>query len=128
MCVPEKYYQDCLTLLKDPSEAGIRMECVMGRDRIDCLDKINNRKADVLASEPEDMYVAYHNNNEDYRVISEIRTQDDKDADFRYEGIILVKKSSPIHSLNELRGVKSCHTGFGRNVGYKVSKQNIFQK
>nr|Q26643.1 RecName: Full=Transferrin; Flags: Precursor [Sarcophaga peregrina]BAA06067.1 transferrin precursor [Sarcophaga peregrina] len=120
MCVPQKYYEDCLNLLKDPSEAGIRMECVAGRDRIDCLDKINQRKADVLASEPEDMYVAYHTKNSDYKVISEIRTQEDKDAAFRYEGIILVKKNSNIHSLKELRGAKSCHTGFGRNVGFKI--------
>ncbi|KNC25845.1 hypothetical protein FF38_08124 [Lucilia cuprina] len=120
MCVPQKYYDDCLNLLKDPSEAGIHMECVAGRDRIDCLDMINQRKADVLASEPEDMYVAYHTKNADYRVISEIRTKDDKDADFRYEGIILVKKNSNIHTLKELRGAKSCHTGFGRNVGFKI--------
>lgn len=29
-------------------------------------------------------------------------------------------KSSNIHSLADLRGKKSCHTGFGRNVGYKI--------
>ncbi|XP_075158793.1 transferrin-like [Haematobia irritans] len=120
MCVPQKYYQDCLDLLKDPSEAGILMECVAGRDRIDCLDMINHRKADVLASEPEDMYVAYHTKNSDYKVISEIRTKDDKDAAFRYEGIILVKKNSHIKSLRDLPGAKSCHTGFGRNVGFKI--------
>lgn len=120
MCVPQKYYQDCLTLLKDPSEAGIHMECVAGRDRIECLDMINRREADVLASEPEDMYVAYHTKNQDYRVISEIRTKEDQDAAFRYEGIILVKKDSNIRSLKDLRGAKSCHTGFGRNVGYKI--------
>jgi hypothetical protein len=120
MCVPKMYYDDCLNLLKDPSEAGIEMECIAGRDRIDCLDMINQRKADVLATEPEDMYVAYHKKNQDYRVISEIRTKDDADADFRYEGIILIKKNSNINSLKELRGAKSCHTGFGRNVGYKI--------
>ena len=46
-------------------------------------------------------------------------------AEFRYEGIILVKKNSNINSLKELRGKKSCHTGFGRNVGYKVSYLHI---
>ncbi|XP_030379051.1 transferrin [Scaptodrosophila lebanonensis] len=120
LCVPQIYLDDCHKLLADPSEAGIRMECVAGRDRVDCLEMIEQRKADVLASEPEDMYMAYHRKNQDYRVISEIRTQEDKDADFRYEGIILVKKTSNIHTLQELRGAKSCHTGFGRNVGYKI--------
>lgn len=41
-------------------------------------------------------------------------------AEFRYEGIILVHKNSTIRSLNDLQGKKSCHTGFGRNVGYKI--------
>lgn len=41
-------------------------------------------------------------------------------APFRYEGIILVKKGSDIKNLKDLQGKKSCHTGFGRNVGYKI--------
>lgn len=57
------------------------MECVAGRDRVECLELIEQRKADVLASEPEDMYMAYHRKNEDYRVVSEIRTQDDKEGE-----------------------------------------------
>ncbi|XP_005179570.1 transferrin [Musca domestica] len=120
MCVPKKYFADCLNLLKDPSEAGIHMECIPGRDRIDCLDMINQRRADVMASEPEDMYVAYHSQNADYRVISEIRSKEDNEAPFRYEGIILIKNNSTIHSLADLHGTKSCHTGFGRTVGYKI--------
>lgn len=41
-------------------------------------------------------------------------------ADFRYEGIMLVHKGSNINSLDDLQGKKSCHTGYGRNVGYKI--------
>lgn len=41
-------------------------------------------------------------------------------ADYRYEGIMLVHKNSNIHSLKDLKGKKSCHTGYGRNVGYKI--------
>lgn len=81
LCVPQIYFSDCQKLLADPSEAGIRMECVAGRDRVECLELIEQRKADVLASEPEDMYMAYHRKNEDYRVVSEIRTQEDKDGE-----------------------------------------------
>lgn len=29
-------------------------------------------------------------------------------------------KNSDIHSLAALKGKKSCHTGYGRNVGYKI--------
>lgn len=41
-------------------------------------------------------------------------------AEFRYEGIMLIHKNSSIRSLSDLRGKKSCHTGYGRNVGYKI--------
>lgn len=41
-------------------------------------------------------------------------------APYRYEGIILINKNSNIHNLADLKGKKSCHTGFGRNVGYKI--------
>lgn len=41
-------------------------------------------------------------------------------AEFRYEGILLVHKNSNINKLSALKGKKSCHTGYGRNVGYKI--------
>lgn len=33
---------------------------------------------------------------------------------------MLVHKNSSIKTLEDLRGKKSCHTGYGRNVGYKI--------
>lgn len=33
---------------------------------------------------------------------------------------MLVHKNSSIKSLTDLRGKKSCHTGYSRNVGYKI--------
>lgn len=91
LCVPQIYLGECQQLLADPSEAGIRMECVAGRDRVDCLELIEQRKADVLATEPEDMYMAYHRKNEDYRVVSEIRTQQDKDCEWSFSKRVFFK-------------------------------------
>lgn len=33
---------------------------------------------------------------------------------------MLVRKDSNIRSLSDLKGKKSCHTGYGRTVGYKI--------
>lgn len=33
---------------------------------------------------------------------------------------MLIHKNSSIKNLNDLRGKKSCHTGYGRNVGFKI--------
>lgn len=96
------------------------IECITGRDRVNCLDIIERRQADFMAVDPEDLYLAYKKKNDDYIVFSDIRTIEEQESEFRYEGIILIKKNSGINSLQDLRGKKSCHTGYGRNVGYKI--------
>lgn len=108
------------------------VECVAGRDRVDCLDIVERREADFMAVDPEDLYLALNKKNEDYAVFSDIRTVEEAQAEFRYEGIMLIKKNSGINSLEDLRGKKSCHTGYGRNVGYKIpitklKKHGIFK-
>lgn len=108
------------------------IECVAGRDRVDCLDIVERRDADFMAVDPEDLYLALQKKNEDFSVFSDIRTTEEMQAEFRYEGIILVKKNSGINSLADLRRKKSCHTGYGRNVGYKIpitklKKHNMFK-
>jgi hypothetical protein len=40
--------------------------------------------------------------------------------EFRYEAVAVVRNNLSISSLQGLRGLKSCHTGVGRNVGYKI--------
>lgn len=87
---------------------------------MECLQLVENRRADFVAVDPEDMYVALNMKNEDFAVFSEIRTVEESQSAFRYLGIILVRKSSPIRTLADLKGTKSCHTGYGRNVGYKI--------
>jgi len=120
MCVPHSVFNACQHLVTtQPSEHAL-IECVPARDRMECLEKVNRREADFLAVDPEDMYVAFRMKNEDFSVFSEIRTVEEPDAEFRYEGIILVHKGSNINSLAALKGKKSCHTGYGRNVGYKI--------
>jgi hypothetical protein len=40
--------------------------------------------------------------------------------EFRYEAVAVVHNNLSISSLQSLKGLKSCHTGVGRNVGYKI--------
>jgi len=131
ICVPRRVLPACNELMKSESDAA-EIECVAGRDRVDCLDIVEQRKADFMAADPEDLYLAFKKKNEDYQVFADIRTLEEQQAEFRYEGIILIKKNSGINSLSDLRGKKSCHTGYGRNVGYKIpiaklKKHNVFK-
>ncbi|CAG9801353.1 unnamed protein product [Chironomus riparius] len=119
ICVPALILPACNELMTKRSEIA-SIECVAGRDRVDCLDIVERRGADFMAVDPEDLYLAFKKKNEDFAVFSDIRTKEEIEAEFRYEGIILIKKNSGINSLSDLRGKKSCHTGYGRNVGYKI--------
>uniref|UniRef100_A0AAG5DK04 Transferrin-like domain-containing protein n=1 Tax=Anopheles atroparvus TaxID=41427 RepID=A0AAG5DK04_ANOAO len=116
-CVPEELRSNCSRLT---SVAGVRIACVGGVDRMDCLRKVRNREADYLMADPEDLYVAMHMENQDFLVFAEQRSLEEPTAPFRYEGIMLVRAADGFQSLADLRGKKSCHTGFGRNVGYKI--------
>lgn len=39
---------------------------------------------------------------------------------YRYEAVAVIHKDLEINDVQSLRGLKSCHTGVGRNVGYKI--------
>lgn len=41
---------------------------------MECLEKVQNREADFVAADPEDMYVAFNLKNEDFSIFSELRT------------------------------------------------------
>lgn len=41
---------------------------------MECLEKVQKRQADLLAADPEDMYVAFNLKNEDFSIFSELRT------------------------------------------------------
>uniref|UniRef100_A0A182TBM8 Transferrin n=1 Tax=Anopheles maculatus TaxID=74869 RepID=A0A182TBM8_9DIPT len=116
-CVPAELLDECARLTR---AAGVAIDCVGGIDRLDCLRKVQNREADYLVADPEDVYVASYFANQDFVVFSELRTAEEPTAKFRYEGIMLVRASDNFQSLADLRGKRSCHTGFGRNVGYKI--------
>lgn len=116
-CVPAELLDECARLTR---AAGVAIDCVGGIDRLDCLRKVQNREADYLVADPEDVYVASYFDNQDFVVFSELRTAEEPTAKYRYEGIMLVRASDNFHSLADLRGKRSCHTGFGRNVGYKI--------
>lgn len=50
----------------------------------------------------------------------QIRTKEESEAPYRYEAVAVVHKNLKIDDPKGLKGLKSCHTGVGRNVGYKI--------
>lgn len=49
-------------MIEDSAVKGIPISCVSGRDRYDCIEKVGRQEADVVAVDPEDMYLAAEDN------------------------------------------------------------------
>jgi hypothetical protein len=49
-------------------------------------------------------------------------------AEFRYEAVAVIHKDWVINGIEGLKGLDSCHTGVGRNVGYKIPLTKLKQK
>lgn len=50
--------------------------------RVECLQKIQERKADFLTVDPEDMYVAGNLPEQDFAVFEEIRTKEEPEGTY----------------------------------------------
>lgn len=133
ICVPAQYMNACKEMLDVETKSKAVLECIPARDRVECLTFIQQRQADFVPADPEDMYVASKMPNQDFLLFQEYRTKDEPNAEFRYEAVILVHKDLAIDNLEQLKGLKSCHTGVNRNVGYKIPltmlmKLDVFPK
>ncbi|XP_028179511.1 transferrin [Ostrinia furnacalis] len=133
ICVAEQYLKACEEMLEVPTKSKAVLKCIPARDRMECLSYVQQRQADFVPVDPEDMYVASKIPNQDFVVFQEYRTDDEPDAEFRYEAVIVVHKDLPVNNLDQLKGLKSCHTGVNRNVGYKIPltmlmKRSVFPK
>lgn len=94
--------------------------CVGARDRAECLSLIQSRGADFTPVDPEDIWVAANRPDEDFKIFDEIRTKEEPNNEFRYEGVAVIHADQEISKIGDIKGFKSCHTGIGRNVGYKI--------
>ncbi|CAG9769306.1 unnamed protein product [Ceutorhynchus assimilis] len=128
MCVPEDLLQLCNEMASQDTKSLAKITCIAARDRMECIEIIKERKADFLTVDPEDMYVAQNIPEEDFAVFEEIRTKEEPEAEFRYEAVAVIHKDLNINSIEGLKGLNSCHTGVGRNVGYKIPLTKLKQK
>ncbi|KAG8302688.1 mitochondrial translation elongation factor EF-Ts tsf1 [Homalodisca vitripennis] len=120
ICVPHNAYDACQQMVDQGKSVGVTMACVAARDRLDCMTKMKEHEADWEAVDPEDMYIAAKRYGDNFSIFKEIRTKEEPEAEFRYEAVVVIHKELEINSIEELRGLKSCHTGVGRHVGYKI--------
>ncbi|XP_076250329.1 transferrin 1 [Rhynchophorus ferrugineus] len=128
MCIAEDLLDLCNQMASQETKSGAKIICIPARDRMECIEKIKERQADFGTVDPEDMYVAAKEPGEDFAIFEEIRTREEPEAEFRYEAVAVIHKDLNINSIEGLKGLNSCHTGVGRNVGYKIPLTKLKQK
>ncbi|XP_047479636.1 transferrin-like [Penaeus chinensis] len=124
VCVTGDAGAVCDSLRADAADLDIT--CVPSSDRYECLRRVAEKEADVMRADAEDVYLARELYDTQVHVIAETRTIEEQKEPGRYDGVALVRRSA-IKSLEDLRGSKSCHTGYGRTAGWSIPFSHLLE-
>lgn len=127
LCVSSQSAADCAAMEAETRSINAGIICVTAADRYECLHKIIGKEADVMRADPEDVFLAKELFQTKLHVIAETRSHDEKTESYRYEGVAVVRKAK-IKTVSDLRGSKSCHTGYGRTAGWNIPFSHLLEK
>ncbi|XP_041751871.1 serotransferrin-1 isoform X2 [Coregonus clupeaformis] len=110
-CVTSKQeLQKC----KDLEAKAAQFSCVERDDSFECIKAIKGGEADAITLDGGDIYIAGLHPHNLQPIIAE-----DYDSDTCYYAVAVAKKGTDF-GFNDLRGKKSCHTGFGKSAGWNI--------
>ncbi|XP_017747730.1 PREDICTED: melanotransferrin isoform X3 [Rhinopithecus bieti] len=109
--------QKCSNMSKAFREAGIQpsLLCVQGTSPDHCIQLIAAQEADAITLDGGAIYEA----GKEYGLKPVVGEVYDQEVGTSYYAVAVVKRSSQV-TINTLKGVKSCHTGINRTVGWNV--------
>lgn len=97
-------------MIEDSASKGYPISCISGRDRYDCIERVGKKEADIVAVDPEDMYLAAKNKLAEkagYNVVEQVI------SDLRYLKIRFL--------INVIEFIDT-HKKF-KNIIYKIRKK-----
>uniref|UniRef100_A0A452T790 Melanotransferrin n=1 Tax=Ursus maritimus TaxID=29073 RepID=A0A452T790_URSMA len=108
--------QKCSDMSKAFQEAGIQPSvlCIQGTSADHCVQLIA-READAITLDGGAIYEA----GKEHGLKPVVGEVYDQEVGTSYYAVAVVKRNSPV-TINTLKGVKSCHTGINRTVGWNV--------
>lgn len=92
-----------------------RFECVRQNTESDCFKAIRDNAADVLTVDAGDVETFKEKFN-----LKPILTEEHEPSKGKYYAVAVVKKNSAIQSLDDLKGKKSCSSGYNSFSGYRA--------
>ncbi|XP_035130853.3 melanotransferrin isoform X1 [Callithrix jacchus] len=109
--------QKCSDMSKAFREAGIQpsLFCVQGTSANHCIQLIAAQEADAITLDGGAIYEA----GKEHGLKPVVGEVYDQEVGTSYYAVAVVKRSSHV-TINTLKGVKSCHTGINRTVGWNV--------
>ncbi|KAG8511015.1 Melanotransferrin [Galemys pyrenaicus] len=109
--------QKCNNMSKAFQEAGIQpsLLCVQSTSADHCVQLITAGEADAITLDGGAIYEA----GKEHGLKPVVGEVYDQEVGTSYYAVAVVRRSSNV-TINTLRGVKSCHTGINRTVGWNV--------
>ncbi|XP_057596323.1 melanotransferrin isoform X2 [Hippopotamus amphibius kiboko] len=109
--------QKCSDMSTAFQQAGIQpsLLCVQGASADHCVQLITAREADAITLDGGAIYEA----GKEHGLKPVVGEVYDQEVGTSYYAVAVVKRGSHV-TINTLKGVKSCHTGINRTVGWNV--------
>ncbi|KAK4315705.1 hypothetical protein Pmani_013104 [Petrolisthes manimaculis] len=114
VCALEEQMEQCEAMVETMSAEGHQFVCVSARDRLDCVQRVGKGQVDMTP-----LPGGYLQSNPNLRIIAYSRDPVYSLEQYRYRAVMVVRRST-VKQMSDLRGKKSCHTGYGRTTGWRI--------